>query len=115
VLEHKRFVFVSSEPRARHLLTIGQGLMPLEYAIVGTLNDVLDRALENVSFSTRVTVDDTWDGRRLSPEQWVTRFRNEVAPQVVVGTYRATLLAPAHLFYAHADHADVAARVALAD
>src|SRR5205823_14263396 len=58
---------------------------------------------------------DAWDGQKLSPEQWVTRFRSEVAPRVVVGTYRATLLAPAQLFYAHVDHADVAARVALAD
>jgi hypothetical protein len=115
VLDRQKFVFVASEPRARHLLTIGQGLRPLEYAVVGTLNHVLDRALENISFSTRVTVDDAWDGRRLSPEQWVARFRDEVAPRVVVGTYRATLLAPAQLFYAHVDHADVAARVALAD
>src|SRR5262249_37087597 len=62
-----------------------------------------------------VTVDLHWDGRRLTPEQWVQRFRDEVASRVVVGLYRATLLAPAQLFYAHVDHADVAARVALAD
>ena len=38
-----------------------------------------------------------------------------VAPQVVVGVYRATRLAPAQLFYAHVAHADVAAHIALAD
>ena len=35
--------------------------------------------------------------------------------RVVVGVYRATLLAPAQVFYAHADFAGDAARVALAD
>src|SRR5436190_21782012 len=36
------------------------------------------------------TVDLTWDGRKLTPEQWVRRFRDEVAPKVTVGVYRAT-------------------------
>ena len=38
-----------------------------------------------------------------------------VASQVVVGLYRATPLAPAQLFYAHADHAHLAAHIVLAD
>jgi hypothetical protein len=33
----------------------------------------------------------------------------------VYGLYRATLLAPPQLFYAHVDHSAVAARIALAD
>src|SRR5207244_1169843 len=72
-------------------------------------------ALENTSLSPKVTVDTTWDGVELSPNQWLRKFRDEVAPQVVVGVYRATLFAPARIFYAHVDHADVAARIALAD
>jgi hypothetical protein len=34
---HQKFVFVSSEPRERMLLSIGQALRPMEYAIVDTL------------------------------------------------------------------------------
>ena len=34
---------------------------------------------------------------------------------MVVGVYRATRVAPAQVFYAHADHAHEAAHVALAD
>jgi hypothetical protein len=34
---------------------------------------------------------------------------------VVYGVYRATPLAPPHLFYAHVAHSAVAARIALAD
>ncbi len=112
---HRKFVFVASEPGDLGLLTIGQGLHPLEFAIVCTLRDRLEYALSQMSFSDRVSVDATWDGETLTTEQWVQRFRDEIAPHVVVGVYRATRLAPAQLFYAHEDHFDVAARIALAD
>ena len=60
-------------------------------------------------------MDTTWDGEDLSPGAWVERFRDEVAPEVVYGLYRATTLSPPHLFYAHARHAHNAVRIALAD
>jgi hypothetical protein len=112
---HQKFVYVASEGGDRGLLTIGDALYPLEYAIVCTLEERLAPFLEQWRCWGPVTVDLHWDGRRLTPEQWVQRFRDEVASRVVVGLYRATLLAPAQLFYAHVEHADVAARVALAD
>jgi hypothetical protein len=115
VLGHQKFVFVASEPDDRVLISVGGALRPLEYAVVGTLRDRLVQAVAGVSFRARVTVDATWDGARLRPEQWVRRLRDDVASQVVVGVYRATLLAPPQVFYAHVDHADLAARVALAD
>jgi hypothetical protein len=62
-----------------------------------------------------VTSDTTWDGVKLTPEQWIRRFRDDVAAQIVVGVYRATRLAPAQLFYAHVDHADMAAHIIMAD
>jgi hypothetical protein len=111
---HQKFVFVASEPGDRALSTIGQGLRPLEYAVVAGLAERLEPFIDRLSFG-RPTVDPTWDGRALTPAQWVCKFRDEVASQVVVGVYRATLLGPPQLFYAHQDHADVAARVALAD
>jgi hypothetical protein len=115
VENHQKFVYVASEGGTRMLLTIGDALYPLEYAIVGTLQERLAGFFDEWRSSGPATVDTTWDGCTLTPEQWVQRFRDEVAPKVVVGVYRATLLSPAQLFYAHEDHADVAARIALAD
>jgi hypothetical protein len=110
-----KFVFVASEPTARHLLTIGQALRPLEYAVVETLRDRVQPYLDNLRRTTAPTIDTCWDGERLTPEQWLWRFRDRLAPRVVVGVYRATLLAPPQVFYAHEDHVHVAARIALAD
>jgi hypothetical protein len=114
LIGHGRFVFVASEPRERDLLTIGQALYPLEYAVIGRLPDLLGR-LEDWSAYQPATVDTRWDGEPLEPEGWVRRFLQELAPQIVYGVYRATLVAPPQLFYAHVDHSAVAARVALAD
>ncbi len=111
----RRFVFVASEPGDRLYLTIGQALRPCEYAVVGTLAHRIERFVGDLSFAGRVTADDTWDDRPLSPELWVSRFLDEVAPQVLVGVYRASPLAPPQTFYAHRDHVHTAARVALAD
>jgi hypothetical protein len=113
--QHPKFVFVSSEPADRLLLTIGQALRPLEYAVVYTLADRMRAYLDELSFSSKVTVDNHWDGEALSPERWVLRFRDVLASRVVVGVYRATRFGPAHVFYAHEDWAPEAARVVIAD
>ncbi|MBN9121011.1 MAG: hypothetical protein J0I06_17980 [Planctomycetes bacterium] len=113
--DHKRFVFVASEPGDRAFLSIGQALQPCEYAIVGTLAHRIERFVGDLEFSGRVAVDDTWEGKPLSPELWVSRFLDDVAPQVLVGVYRASPLAPPQMFYAHRDHVHTAARIALAD
>jgi hypothetical protein len=115
LIEYGRFVFVASEPNARALLTIGQGLRPLEYAIVGTLRHWIDRPLEEWRQRHPASVDLDWDGEELTPHQWVMRFRDEVAPKVVYGLYKASWLSPPQVFYAHADRAHVAARIAIAD
>jgi hypothetical protein len=116
VERHQKFVFIASEPGNRALVMIGQALHPLEYAVVGTLAERLTRVwIEESRFSPTVYAGADWDGEYLTPPQWLRRFRDRVAPQVVYGFYRATALAPPQLFYAHVDHADLAARVALAD
>ena len=112
---HKRFVFVASEPGDRLYLTIGQALRPCEYAVVGTLDHRLERYIRDLSFAGRVTVDDTWDDKPLSPELWVSRFLDEVATQVLGGVYRASPMAPPQMFYAHREFVHTAARIALAD
>jgi hypothetical protein len=115
IADHKRFVFVASEPGDRAFLSIGQALCPCEYAIVGTLAHRIERFVEDLNFAGRVTVDDAWDGKSLAPELWVHRFLDEVATQVLVGVYRASPLAPPQMFYAHRDHVHVAAKIAIAD
>jgi hypothetical protein len=112
---HQRFVFVPSAPAQRLLLSIGQALPPLHYAIVDWLTDHLAATFERGHWLGPVTVDTTVGGRRLNATDWIRRFRDEVASQVVVGIYRASALAPPHLFYAHKDHAHTAARITLAD
>lgn len=104
ILGHQRFVFVPSAPSARHLLTIGNALQPLEYAIV----ESAERYLDNV-FSGHYRGD--WAHLRHK----LTDFKREIGPRVVIGLYRASPLAPAQLFYAHRDHVHEAALIALAD
>jgi hypothetical protein len=113
--DHRKFVFVASEPGNRAYLTIGQALRPGEFAVIDTLDVRIDRFVGGLQFYGRPRVDDRWDGVRLTPEEWAIRFRDDVASQVLVGVYRASRFAPAQVFYAHRDHFEVAARVALAD
>ena len=105
VVEHRRFVFVPSAPRARTLLTIGNALRPLEFAILDTLTDWLDRIVDTGGYR----------GGWAAVLPRLRDFVREVGPQVVVGTYRASAVAPPQLFYAHRDHAHEAALIALAD
>lgn len=105
VLDHQRFVYVPSATSARELLTIGNALLPLEYAIVDTNHETLARIA----------------GGHYRGQEWaelgraVDQFVHECGPKVVVGMYRASHMAPAQMFYAHIDHAHEAALVALAD
>jgi alkylhydroperoxidase family enzyme len=112
---HRKFVFVSSESGDRDLLTFGQALRPLEYLILQTLDERIEGFVKGLEFSPRTTVDNRWDGEPLSAEDWVRRFRDEVASQVLVGVYRASALAAPQVFYAHRDHFEVAAAIAIAD
>jgi hypothetical protein len=115
VEQHQKFLFVTSEPSDRVLLTIGQALRPLEFAIVGTLRERIGRIVANGHYRGEVSVDRRWDGIEVTPQRWIENFRDEVGEQVVVGVYRATDLAPAQMFYAHRNHADTAAYIAIAD
>jgi hypothetical protein len=115
ICRHKKFVFVPSEPSDRLLLTIGDALRPLEYAIVRPLSDQIAAFLAGADYDMQTSSDTTVDGRRLSPREWISRFRDVVAGQVAVGLYRASSVAPARLFYAHVEHAHEAAHIAMAD
>jgi hypothetical protein len=113
---HKKFVFVNSEPSARWLVTIGNALFPLEYAVVDTLEDQVARAVAGGSYRMDPKgIDTRWDGKALSTQQWIERFRDTVAPQIVRGVFRASRWSPAQIFYAHRDHFHEAAHIVIAD
>jgi hypothetical protein len=105
VLKHQRFVFIPSAPAARELLTIGNALQPLEYAIVDSSKVSLGK------IASGHYRGEGWGDTK----QAVLDFVDECGPKIVVGMYRASRLAPAQMFYAHVDHAHVAALIALAD
>jgi hypothetical protein len=105
LVDHKKFVFVPSGPGARMLLTIGNALRPLEYAIVDTMQDSLQRIVDLGHF--------TGEWREL--KEPVQEFAKDVGSQIIVGTFRASAMAPAQIFYAHTDHAHEAALIALGD
>lgn len=102
VLDHQRFVFVPSAPRRRDLLTIGNALNPLEYLILVTIEDDLKRKVER-------------GGYRGETRRKVQEFALEVGPNVVIGLYRVSEASPPYIFYAHTDHAQMAALIAMAD
>jgi len=102
VLNHKRFVFVPSAPRQRALLTLGYALKPLEYLIIRSTEVDLLRRLES-------------GGYRGENRTKVEAFAREVGAEVVMGLYRVSETAPPYMFYAHRDHAQTAALIAMAD
>jgi hypothetical protein len=112
---HQRFVFVAGEPRERLFMTIGQALRPMEYAIIGTLDERLETWLRQERFKIGVFRKLIWDDESVTPAEWIPRVIERVASKIVVGLFRPTLLAPAQLFYAHEDHSEVAGHIALAD
>jgi hypothetical protein len=104
ILDHERFVFVPSAPSDRMILTIGNALRPMEYAIIETLEDNLSRIAEG-----------HYRGPWLRVKTKIDRFVKEAGPKIVKGVFRATPLGPANMFYAHVDHAHEAAHIAIAD
>jgi hypothetical protein len=112
---HQKFVFVAGEPREALFRTIGQALRPMEYAIIGTLDERLDSWLHQERFKIGVSTRLSWDDEPITPAEWIPRVIERVASKIVVGLFRPTILAPAQSFYAHIDHSDIAGHIALAD
>src|SRR5712692_2453783 len=103
LMQHKRWVFVTSAPSDRVLLTLGNALHPLEFALVGTpLQSMRDIAAGNLPTGTGLKAR-------------VQAFVEEIGPKIVVGLYRASPQAPVRLFYAHEEYACLAATIAMAD
>jgi hypothetical protein len=102
VLDHRRFVYVPSAPGERVLLTIGNALRPLEFAVVATAEDRMDPIISKGHLR----------GKHLEAAQ---EFFRMVAPKILVGVYRTSSFVPPQVFYAHPDHIEEAAMIAMAD
>ncbi|MHB8578223.1 MAG: hypothetical protein ACYDCQ_23165, partial [Dehalococcoidia bacterium] len=102
IQQHRRFVFVPPSTEDRALLTIGDALEPLEFAIVDTMRDRWQQIIDRAWFDP--------------PDQHaIQSFVDEVGQEVVVGVFRASEIAPAQLFFAHIDLAEQAGAIAMAD
>ena len=84
------------------MLTIGRALAPLEFAIIDTVSDQIE-AIERTGHYD--------DNQRAV----AARFREDVGDVVVRGVFRASGIGPPQVFYAHQDHAHMAALIAMAD
>lgn len=104
LVAHKKFLFVPSAP-SRMYLTIGNALNVLEYAIIDTLSETAEKIMEQGHYRGE------W--KHLLPR--VRQFVKDDCNKIVVGVFRASKMAPAHLFYAHEEHAHLAALIAMAD
>jgi hypothetical protein len=102
LIGYERFVFVPSSIKDRLLLTIGDALEPLEYAVVQTGEQAMRRIVDGGRYNP--------DSRRLADT-----FVDDVGRKVAVGVYRAARHAPATPFFAHVDRVHEAAHIAMAD
>jgi len=98
----KRFVFVPSAPRRRELLTLGDALLPMEYTVIQTLEPDITTMIDRGGYRGAVL-----DAMR--------EFAADIASKIVVGLFRVSRFAPAYIFYAHSDHVEMAAHIAMAD
>lgn len=102
--DYGRFVFVPASSRQRHLQMLGNALRPREYAILQTLE---------LDVGTLIARGHYRDEGGVRPA--MEKFRDTVAPRFVTGIFRVWEASPPHIFYAHADHAHMAAHIAMAD
>ncbi|HEX2094530.1 MAG TPA: hypothetical protein VHG28_19150 [Longimicrobiaceae bacterium] len=102
LLGYRRWVFVPSEPRERMLLTLGDALLPREFAIIDTMEARMHDVIEKGHL-------------RGEDRERAWKFYHDAAPRIVIGVYRASKDVPPYVFYAHVDHAEDAALIAMAD
>lgn len=102
VLDHQQFIFVPSTIADRWLMTVGDALRPLEYAVVESAKRRISAVVEGGHY-----------GRGY--DEIATKLAEDIGSKIVVGVYRAARGAPAQAFFAHPDHVHEAAVIAMAD
>ncbi|MBI3798641.1 MAG: hypothetical protein HY268_16960 [Deltaproteobacteria bacterium] len=102
ILGYKRFVYVPSTVNDHLLLTIGNALHPLEFAVIETDERRMFPILEQGHLR------DTYRER-------AEEFYRAAASKILTGVYRISAEVPPQIFYAHADFVQEAALIAMAD
>ena len=102
VLDHQQFIFVPSAIADRWLVTVGDALRPLEYAIVETAERRMGAVVKGGHYGGGY-------------DELASKLVKDIGPNIVVGVFRASRAAPAQAFFAHPDHAHEAAIIAMAD
>lgn len=102
LVAYERFVFVPSSIKDRLLLTIGNALGPLEYAVIQTGEQAMHKIVDSGRYHP--------DSGRLAEA-----FVSDIGHKIAVGVYRASAHSPATPFFAHVDRVHEAAHIAIAD
>jgi hypothetical protein len=102
ILNHRRFVYIPSAPAERVLLTIGNALRPLEYAIVEDSQQRIDRIIEQGHL------------RGVHRKQ-AQEFSRAAGSEILVGVFRISGEVPSQIFYAHRDFVHEGVLIAMAD
>jgi hypothetical protein len=104
LLEHQKFVFVSPNTRHRGLLTVGNALGPLEFAVIWPLRSEIENVVETGHLRGAQ--------RRIAQD-----FVADAGREVVMGVLRVSKWAPPRVFYAPAQRelCAQAATIAMAD
>jgi hypothetical protein len=102
LVAYEQFVFVPSSIKDRLLLTIGNALGPLEYAVIQTGEQAMRKIVDNGRYHP--------DFAQLAED-----FVADIGHKIAVGVYRASAHSPATPFFAHVDRVHEAAHIAMAD
>ena len=106
LLEHKRFVYIPRGSNNRLLQSIGDALLPLEFAIVDDLDTYMYEVIDQGHYGT---------GKFRNAKRMLDSFQADASGKLVAGVFRVSPHSASKIFYAHVDHASEAAVVAMAD
>ncbi|WP_309893284.1 hypothetical protein [Archangium sp.] len=100
---HKKFVFVPHALEERGYLTLGHSLDAGEYALIQTLESDSAHFVERWYYPTEEVRDEA------------LAFVRKYCRDILIGLFRSAEHAAPCLFFAHREHAHVAAHIAMAD
>jgi len=106
LLTHKNFVYVPKGSNSRLLQTIGDALLPLEFAVIENLDGYMSGVIDEGHYGT---------GRFQHARRKLGEFQGDANGKLVAGVFRVSPHAPSQIFYAHSDTAPEAALIAMAD
>ncbi len=108
LIGHKRFIFVPSEISDDAVVTIANCLGPLQYAVLRDTKDIIEGYIAGSSYERP-------HYKKSGLYDKVRAFQADVGSKVVLCVYRASMLCPGRVFYAHEDHVHEAAQIVMAD